>query len=369
MAKSKSLTTAIPSFLVDLLNARSPSGYEFEAQAVLDQHMKGVAEVYDKDALGNRMAMWNVKGPLTVMLAGHMDELGLIITYIDERGFLYFDTIGGHDNALISGRRVEILTEKGVVRGITGKRAVHLMLPEERKKTPELHELWIDIGAKDKKEALNRVSIGDVAVYDQSFMPLEGSLAVARAFDDKAGCYVVMEVLKRVAKAKKKLYAKLVSVATTQEEIGVRGATTAAYHVNPDIAIAVDVTHATDHPTTDPKRHGSCQLGAGPMICRGPNINPMVFDQLIRCAKDLKIPYQVEADARPTGTDARVLQMARSGVATGLVSIPLRYMHTPSEMVDLNDIEATVELLVAFVSALGSKSPGKGDMGALKMHW
>ncbi len=357
--ESTSKNLKAPSLLLDLLHARSPSGYETEAQAVLDKTLQPLVDHYEKDSLGNRIASIHLSGNPSLMFAGHMDELGLIITYIDDRGFLYFDTIGGHDLGLIPGRRLQILTAKGPVMGVTGKKAIHLMSPEDRKKVPETHDLWIDIGAGTKKEALSIVEIGDVAVYDQAFMPIRGSLAVARAFDDKAGCYAVMEALVRLSKQTKKLNAKVTAVATSQEEIGVRGATTAAYHVNPQIAIAVDVTHATDYPGIDPKRYGDCKLGGGPMICRGPNINPIVFQKLTDCAKKLKIPYQIEADPRPTGTDARVLQMARAGVATGLVSLPLRYMHTPSEVIDLQDLEHTVELLVAFALSLK-----KGETGA-----
>lgn len=360
MAKKSSTQYTAPEFLLDLLSARSPSGYEAEAHLVLDRVVQPIADIYEKDALGNRLATLNPSGNPKLLLTGHMDELGLMITYVDDKGFLYFDTIGGHDTALIPGRRLHILTSKGVIPGITGKRAIHLMTAEERKKVPENHDLWIDIGAKDKKEALSLIAIGDVAVYDQGFMPLRGSVGVARAFDDKAGCYAVMEALIRLKKETKRLKAQVVSVGTSQEEIGVRGAITAGYSVNPDLAIAVDVTHATDHPGCDPKRFGECKLGEGPMICRGPNINPFIFKRLVDCAEGLKIPYQIEADPRPTGTDARVLQIARSGVATGLVSIPLRYMHTPAEMVDLEDVEATVQLLTAFALSLK-----KGENG----HW
>tara|TARA_B100001248_G_scaffold262537_1_gene259251 strand:- start:20521 stop:21597 length:1077 start_codon:yes stop_codon:yes gene_type:complete len=338
-------------FLVDLLNARSPSGFEFEAQAVLNKYLKPAADRYEKDALGNRIATLNPKGDPIIMLAGHMDELGLMVRYVDPKGFIYFDTIGGHDLSIISGRRVCILTSKGVVKGVTGKRAVHLMDAEDRKKTPKLHEMWIDIGAKSDKEALKLVSIGDPIVYDHGFELIRGSIGAARAFDDKAGCYVVSETLRRLSKLKKKLAACLVSVATAQEEVGVRGATTSSFSVNPHIAIAVDVGHATDHPNCDPKRFGKFEMSKGPIISRGPNTNPMVFKKLTDCAKKLKIPYQIEADARPTGTDARVMQMARQGVATGLISIPLRYMHTPSEMVDLADVENAVKLLVGFVQS------------------
>jgi putative aminopeptidase FrvX len=350
----------VPAFLTELLAARSPSGYEMEAQAAFDRHVQPAADAYAKDALGNRLATLNPAGDPVLMLAGHIDELGLIITYVSKDGFLYFDTIGGHDLSVISGRRVVIQTANGPVKGVTGKRAVHLMDDEDRKKVPKRHEIWIDIGASSKKDALERVSIGDVATYDCGFELLHGSVGVARAFDDKVGAYIVGETLIRLAKAKKKLAARVVAVATTQEEIGVRGATTAAYAVNPHIAVAVDVGHATDHPDCDQRRFGETRLGGGPIICRGANINPKVHERLIRAAKKLRIPYQVEAEPRPTGTDARAIQMGRAGVATGLVSVPLRYMHTPSELVDLNDAENCVKLLVEFAAGLE-----KGDYA----HW
>jgi len=217
---------------------------------------------------------------------------------------------------------------------------------------PKKHEIWIDIGTSSKKEALARVAIGDVATYDHEFELLHGSIGAARAFDNKAGAYIVGETLIRLAAEKRKLAAKVVSVATTQEEIGVRGATTAVYAVNPHIAVAVDVGHATDHPDCDQRKFGETKLGGGPMICRGPNINPKVYERLVLCAKKLRIPYQLEADPRPTGTDARAIQMGRAGVATGLVSVPLRYMHTPSEVVDLADVENCVNLFVEFARSL-----------------
>jgi len=355
MSKSKA-----PAFLTDLLHARSPSGYEFEAQKVFDHYVKPAADKYAQDAMGNRIATLNPGGDPVLMLAGHMDELGLIITYANKDGFLYFDTIGGHDRGMIPGRRVIIQTEAGPVKGVTGKRAIHLMDEADRKKVPETHEIWIDIGARSKKEALERVAIGDVATYDHEFELIHGSIGAARAFDNKAGAYIVGETLVRLAAQKKKLEARVVSVATAQEEIGVRGATTAVYSVNPHIAVAVDVGHATDHPDCDNRKYGEVKLGGGPIICRGANINPKVFSLLLECAKKLKIPCQIEAEPRPTGTDARAMQVGRGGVATGLVSVPLRYMHTPSEMVDLDDVENCVKLLVEFALSLE-----KGDYA----HW
>lgn len=343
---------SVPQFLVDLLDARSPTGAEYEAQVVVDREIEPIADVYRRDTMGNRLATIHPEGDPSILFAGHIDELGLIITYINDKGFIYFDTLGGHDKSMISGRRVSILTQAGTVKGVTGKRAIHLMSPEDRKKVPQTHEIWIDIGAKSKEEALERVQIGDTAVYDQSFELVHGSVAVARAFDDKAGAYAVMAALRRLSEEKASLAAKVTAVATTQEEIGTRGAITAAYSEQPDFAIAVDVGHATDSPDCDPRKYGEFKQGGGPIVCRGPNINPILFKRIIQCAEAESIPYQIEADPRPTGTDARAIQVAKSGIATGLLSIPLRYMHTPSELVDLQDIESTVQLLVAVAQSL-----------------
>jgi putative aminopeptidase FrvX len=345
-----------PGFLTELLHARSPSGYEAEAQAVFDRHVKPAADTYTGDALGNRIATLNPSGDPTLMMAGHLDELGLIITYVNKDGFIYFDTIGGHDRTVISGRRIVILGPDGPVKGVTGKRAVHLMDEADRKKVPEIHEIWIDIGAKSKKEALERISIGDAATYDHEFELIHGSIGTARAFDNKVGAYIVGEALIRLSKDPKGTAAKVVAVATSQEEIGTRGATGSAYSVDPQVALVVDVGHATDHPDCDNRKYGETKLGGGPILCRGPNINSKVFDGLVKAAKRLKIPYQVESDPRPTGTDARAIQVARGGVATGVVSIPLRYMHTPSEVVDLEDVERCVKLFAEFARGIA-----KGD--------
>lgn len=345
-----------PEFLVDLLNARSPTGHEYEAQAVVDRQVEPVVDEYRKDTMGNRFATVNPNGDPSILFTGHIDELGLIVTYINEKGFVYFDTLGGHDKSMISGRRVSILTRNGIVKGVTGKRAIHLMTAEDRKKVPQTHEIWIDLGVQSKEEAEALVRIGDCAVYDQSFELVRGSVGVARAFDDKAGAYAVLEAVRRLSKGK--LAAKVTAAATTQEEIGTRGAMTAAFSENPDFAIAVDVGHATDSPDCDPRKYGSFKQGGGPIVCRGPNINPVIFERIVEVAEKHTIPYQLEADPRPTGTDARAIQVAQAGIATGLLSIPLRYMHTPSEMVDLEDIEHTVQLLVAVARSLKKDERG-----------
>ena len=347
----KSSPVKPPPFLKDLLKARSPSGYEEEAREIVRSRMEKIADRFIIDNLGSCHATLGEKGSPTLMLAGHIDELGLIIKHISDKGFLYFDAIGGHDRSMISGRRVDILTKKGIVRGVTGKRAIHLMSPEDRKRVPEFHQMWIDIGASTREEALDRVMIGDAAVYDHGFEMLGDSLAISRAFDDKSGAYAVNEALLRLAKGTKPS-CQVVAVSTAQEEIGTRGAISSAYLANPDVALVVDVSHATDHPDADHRKYGRFTLGGGPILTRGPNVHPGVFQRLVECAKAEKMEVQIEADPRPTGTDARAIQVARKGIPTGLIGIPLRYMHTPSEVIDLNDLEDVVQLMVAFARSL-----------------
>ncbi|KAF0094119.1 MAG: endoglucanase [Puniceicoccaceae bacterium 5H] len=348
-----------PQFLVDLLTARSPSGAEFEAQAVVDRYVKEAADVYEKDTLGNRIATINPEGDPTLLLAGHMDELALMISYVDKDGFLYFDNVGGIDVNTISGRRVSILTKDGVVKGVTGRRAIHLLTAEERKKVPEQHNLWIDIGAKNKEEALKRVRIGDVGVYDQAWEQIYGTVGVGRACDNKSGCYVVMEVLRRLSKEREGLAAKVISAATVQEEIGVRGANAISQRYPAHYSIAVDVGHATDHPECDNRRFGEFKLGGGPIITRGPNVNPLVFERLMEVAEQENIPVQVEATPRPTPTDGRELQLGAGGSACAVISIPLRYMHTASEVIDTEDVEKVIQLICAFARSL--KTGERGD--------
>ncbi|MEY4403148.1 MAG: hypothetical protein RIR91_1183 [Verrucomicrobiota bacterium] len=347
MSKKSRAITDYPPFLKDLLTAKSPTGHEFAAQAVIDEYVAKSADTYAKDSIGNRIATLKGNGGPTLMFAGHIDEIGLIISHVDDKGYLYFEFLGGHDQIIPSGRRLHILTRNGPVLGITGKRAVHLLSPEDRKRVPERHDMWIDIGVNNRADALTIVRIGDPAVYADGPEMLRGSIGVARAFDDKAGAYVCMEAFRRLAK-EKSLAATVASVATTQEEIGVRGAQVAAQSVNPDVGIAVDVGHATDHPDADNRKFGRFSLSGGPIIGRGPNINPIVFDHMVEAAEEAGIPYQIQAEPRPTGTDARAMQMANAGVACGLLSIPLRYMHTPGEVVDLAVVEQSVELLVTF---------------------
>lgn len=340
-------------FLADLMATKSPTGEETQAAKVVDDFAKKFADSYERDVLGNRYASVGNAND-AIMFAGHIDEIGIIVSYIDDNGFLFFQQLGGHDNVMLSGRRVAILTKNGIVNGVTGKKAIHLMEAKERKEVPETHQIWIDIGANSKAEAEALVTIGDAGVFDCGLEHLNSTRYAARAFDDKAGCYCAFEALRRIKEKGANKDFKITAVASTQEEIGTRGAWTASYCVNPKIGIAIDVEHATDFPSCDNRKYGKIKLGAGVVISKGPNINPIVFEKLVECAKSNDIPYQLNAEPRPTGTDARVIQMTRRGVATGLLGIPLRYMHTPAEIADLNDIENCVRLLEAF--ALSVKS-------------
>ena len=340
-------------FLKALLEAPSPSGFEQPAAKVWRDYVKSHVDTLAGDVHGNSIAVLNPKAPFKFMLAGHVDEIGLMITHIDDKGYIYTAQIGGMDPALLIGQRIKILTEKGPVFGVIGRKAIHQMTGEERKKNVEMENIWVDIGAKDKKDALKRVAIGDPMIIDVEYRRLNGDNVVSRATDDKAGAYVVAETMKQLAK--KKLNICVIGVATVQEEIGLRGAITSAYHVHPDAGIAVDVGFSSDHPDTNPKKTGEVKLGDGPVLHRGPNINPILEKDLFKIAKAKKIAYQVTAEPRGTGTDANAMQLSRGGAATALLSIPNRYMHTPVEVISLDDMDGAVKLLVEFLAAHPAK--------------
>ena len=344
------------SFLQDLLKAPSPSGYEGPVRKIWQTEVEKHADEVRVDVHGNAIAVHHADGAPRIMLAGHMDELGFQVVHIDDKGYIYLDTIGGFDLGLVPGRKVRIHTRKGPVLGVIGKKPIHLMDASERKKVPEKHEMWIDIGARDGKEAGKLVAVGDPITYDANFEILRRNLAVSRAFDDKMGAFLAAETLRCVSQAKKKARAALYAVATVQEEVGLRGAQTSTYGVDPLVGIAMDVTFATDHPGTDKRKDGRVCIGEGPVLTRGANVNPVVFDMLVEVAEKEKIPYQVSATPGGTGTDANAMQLSRAGVATGLVSVPLRYMHTPVELLSLDDLDHTVALLTRFVLAVDEKT-------------
>ncbi len=332
-------------FLSDLLAARSPSGYEGEARAVLETHVRPVATEWEGDALGNRFARIGGGDAPRILVSGHMDELGFIIQYISPQGCLHFATLGGHDVPLIPGRRVSILGANGVVPGVIGKRAIHLQSANERKRLPEIHEMWIDIGVDSDKDARALVAVGDPAVYDTGFSWLVGTRATARGFDNKLGTYVANEVLRRLVAKGVKPRGRLTALSTTMEEVGARGAIPSVERERPDLAIVVEVGHATDIPDADHRKTGKFGLGGGPIICRGPNFHEDLFGELVAAAEEDDIPYQIKAESRPAGNDARSMQIGAEGVATAVVAIPLRYMHTACEVVDLEDVERSIRLI------------------------
>jgi len=334
-------------FLSRLIDAISPSGYEQDAIKIWKDRTRPFADDVGIDVHGNCKASINKDKKPRVMLAGHIDEIGYMIKYIDKDGYLYFSTVGGIDPHLIPGERVWVKTRKGRVLGVIGRKPIHYLEAEERKAVAKLEQLWIDIGAKGEKAAREAVEIGDVAVPAVGLEKLRDDLVVGRGFDDRAGAFVISETL-RLLKGKK-IKASVFGVATVQEEIGLRGATTSAYGISPDIGICAEVTFATDSPDMDKKKAGDVSIGGGPVIARGPNINPKVFELLVDTAKKEKIPYQVQGISSATGTDANVMQLTRSGVATGLVEVPLRYMHTPVELLNLKDLENTAKLLRSFI--------------------
>ncbi len=341
-------------FLKKLVTTPSPSGCEERVQALCREYVaEHVDDVY-KDVHGNQYAVRNPKGKLRVMLAGHVDEIALMVNHIDDRGFIGFVPVGGIDAAVLEGQRVVAHGAKGDVPGVIGRRAIHLTEQEDRNKCSKMHQMWIDIGAKDKKDAQKAVAVGDPITIDVGYAALRGDRVVARAFDDRIGAFVCLEAMRAIAK--RKVNCAVFCVTTVQEEIGLRGATTSSYGCNPHAGIAVDVSHATDHPHVDGPRYGATKLDAGPILARGPNINPALGRMLVDTATKHKIPHQITAQPRATGTDANAMQLSRNGVATALVSIPMRYMHTPVEMISLTDVGHCIKLITEWVCSLKAEA-------------
>lgn len=335
-------------FLHELVAAPSPSGYEQPAQRVFRSYIAPFAEV-SQDVLGN--VVGRIRGEGTdlprVMLVGHSDEIGFQVRYLDDKGFIYFGAIGGVDPHLTPGQRVHIHGRNGSVIGVIGKKPIHLMEAKDRETVVKLDSQYIDIGAVDRKEAEEFVRVGDPITFAASLEKLQGDRVTSRGFDDKAGSFVVAEVLRRIADAVEKPGIDLYGVSSVQEEVGLRGGTTSSYSVNPDIGICVEVDFATDQPDVERKHNGDVALGRGPILPRGANINPALFELLADTASSENIPVQFTGIPRATGTDANVMQISRGGVATALVKIPLRYMHTPVEVLSLGDMEHAVQLIVA----------------------
>jgi len=346
------LSTQSKEFLYDLLNIPSPSGFEVKIQEKCKDYMKRHVDDIYKDVHGNQFYVINKDASLRVMLCGHVDEIGLMINSIDEDGFIRTVAIGGIDVSVLIGQRVAIHSAKGTIYGVVGRKPIHLTPEKEREKTPELHELWIDIGATDKKEAEEQVSIADPITIDVPIRELANNLLTARGLDDRIGAFVCLEAIRNLPK--QKLKAAVFCVTTVQEEIGLRGAITSAYACEPHTAIAVDVGWATDHPGIDKAKYAEIKLGKGPILDKGPNINPVVFEGIKKVAETHKIPYQVMPAPRATGTDANAIQLSRKGVATGLIGIPNRYMHTPVEIVSLTDVENAINLIKNWILSLNT---------------
>ena len=334
-------------FLKRIVDTPGPSGYEQQVQKVYREAVRPYADEVRTDVMGSVIAAKNPEARPRVMLAGHADEIGFIVRFISDDGCLYFGQIGGHDAVVAVGQRVNVHTQSGPLLGVLGRKAVHLLDQEERTKIPKTDELWIDIGVTNKKEAEELVQIGDCVTYAQDLQRLQGERATARSFDNKMGCFVVAEAMRLLQG--KNLKCGVFAVANVQEEIGLRGARTASFGIDPLVGIATDVGHAMDFPGADKKKVGDVKLGGGPIIARGANINPKVFELLVKTAKEEEIPHQIEAAGGGTGTDANAMQISRSGMATGLISVPLRYMHTPCEVMSLDDIENAARLMAGFV--------------------
>ncbi|MEO5590640.1 MAG: M42 family metallopeptidase [Gemmatimonadaceae bacterium] len=331
-------------FLKKLLDTPGPSGFESAPARVWREEAAKFASVR-ADVTGNSIAEVNPTGSPTIMLAGHIDEIGVIVTYIDDEGYAYIAPIGGWDPQVLVAQRLRFLGRNGDVFGVVGKKPIHLMKSEDREKASKMTDLWVDIGAASKKEAEKHLSVGDPGVIDSRTMEFPNDLIVSRSIDDRIGAFVVLEALRRYAASPGK--ARVVAVATAQEEISYRGggAGVCANCIGPQMALAVDVTFATDHPQIEKKELGEATLGGGPVFSRGSIISPVVFELLRTTAEKKKIPYSVHAAGVDTRTDADAIHIAREGVATGLVSVPNRYMHSPNEMVSLVDLDRTATLI------------------------
>jgi putative aminopeptidase FrvX len=343
---------ALPDSLHNLLTAFGPSGVEREAAAVWQAAAKAFTDDVRGDIVGSAVARvpGTADGP-SVAIIGHIDEIGLIVTHVDDEGFAWFAGVGGWDPVILIGQRVVVKTRAGLVRGVVGKKPIHLLESDERDKVPKMKDLHIDIGAKDGDEARAKLRVGDVAVIDAEPVQLDAGRWASRCMDNRLGAWVALETARLVAEAGG-APGDVIAVASAQEEVGGFGAMTSAYGLQPDVAITVDVTHATDAPGIDKRQEGDHGLGSGPVIQRGTVLHPLVCDLLDDAAEAEGIAFSREASGRGTSTDADAVHLTRRGVPCGLVSIPLRYMHSPVEVMQLSDVEETARLIAAFARRL-----------------
>ncbi len=341
-------------FLKTIQETPSPSGFEQPVQRIVRKRMKPFADTIETDVHGNVAVGLNPTGSPRIMLAGHCDQIALMVNYIDDNGFIFFKPIGGIDASVLPGSRVVVHTEHGPVDGVIGRKPVRLMKKSERGAKTEIRQLWVDIGAGNKKETQRIVRVGDPITFRLEMVHLGRDLVTSPAFDNKCGTFVVMEVLRLCSI--KKIKCALFAVSTVQEEIGLRGARTACFGLDPQVGIAVDVTHATDYPDIDKRSAGDIKMGAGPAIATGPNINPKLEALLTKTAKAKRIPVQREAEPSGTPTDANAIQLTRAGVATALIGVPNRYMHTQVEVVSLLDLTATSKLIAETVAMITNRT-------------
>lgn len=339
-------------FLRTLVNTPSPTGHEVRGQRVWLDYAAQFAEETFSDAYGNCVAVLNKGGSPRIMLAAHADEIGMAVNYINDEGFLYVRKVGGIDAAITKAQRVTIHTRGGGIKGVVGNVAPHLTKQEGDPKPPKMHDLFIDIGVRSRKEAEKLVRIGDPITLVDEFDILRGDLAVARAFDNRIGTFAVAEALRLLKEAGGKLNAEVCAVSNVQEEVGLLGARQIAYSLHPSIALVVDVTHATDYPTVSKPQHGDVKLGKGPALTHGGCNHPEVVARLEAVAKAKKIPLQHEAMSGTSGTDTDVIFWTRGGIASALISLPNRYMHSPVEVVNLKDLELIPQLMAAFVQSV-----------------
>ena len=340
-------------FLKSLLDTPGPSAFEAAPARVWRAEAQRFADSVRADVAGNSFATLGGDGRPRVMFAGHIDEIGIMVSHIDDEGYVSFEPIGGWDHQVFVGQRVRLLGREGPVAGVVGKKAVHLMEKEDREKVSKVEELWIDVGAASRAEAERRLRIGDPGVLAAGVLEFPNGRLVSRCIDNRIGAFVVLEALRQLADGARPA-AAVTAVATTREEIAATGggARSSAATLEPDVAIVVDVTHATDYPGIDKRRHGDYRLGGGPVLSRGASVSELVFERLAEAAEAERIPYAIEAASRDTHTDAEAIFNAHRGVATALVSVPNRYMHSPNEMVAIEDLDRTARLLASFARRL-----------------
>ena len=339
-------------FLEKLVNTPSPTGHETRGLRVWLDYVKKYADSTYSDAYGNCVAVLNKGGSPRLMLAAHADEIAMSVNFIDSDGFIYVRKMGGVDAAITKAQRVIIHTRNGSVKGVVGNVAPHLSKHDDAHKAPKIHEIFIDIGVSSTKEAEELVRVGDPITLADEFELLRNDLAVARAFDNRVGTFAVAEAVRLLSDSKKKLNAEICAVSNVQEEVGLLGARQIAYSLKPDIALVVDVTHATDYPTVNKAQHGNIKMGKGPTVTHGGCNHPEVVARIEQIAKAKKIPLQHEAMSSTSGTDTDVIFWTRGGIPSALISLPNRYMHSPVEVVNLKDLEQIPEIMTAFALSL-----------------